>query len=276
MTVAGLIWSLPHHHTIIIRKEGRLICNVRSSEGHEPIYSMTKSVVSTLLPLASKKKYQDVIGKKIHRLFPDQEMSIPRSIKLSHILDQSTGIVQSTPWKKDFERKNDFVEIALRSDFDEGKIGEFSYSNKAVNILSAFVRIESGKSLKDIFCNELKRLKIPLDFEWETDKAKNILVHGGLNMDPVDLTLYFHRLITSPNIYNKNILNFILNRQGIEERHSLLWWRRKDYKLVYAKGEMNNYLLVFPQRDLIVYLSSSSNDKKLVDIDQVIKELDSI
>lgn len=246
---------------LIISKDNKIIAQYYSSGKPEKIQAMsiTKSIVSLGIGILITQGKMSSINEAIVNYFPDLQ-SPNAQITIEQLLNHTSGIYDAQDATVEIGQSKDVVTLALESKLVSDPGSQFSYNNKAVNVLSAIIQKVSGKPM-DIFIKE--HLFTPLgisDFSFDHDPAGNPYANAGLSLFPDDLVKIGQLILNNGTWEGKRIispewikLSFTPSKQN--KYYGLLWWLLKNphdevigYK---ADGYMGQYLIIYPEKKIV-------------------------
>lgn len=255
------------------------------------VYSVTKSIVSTLIGIALDKGYIQSIHQKVLDFFPDypvkrREQTI-RDITLQHLLTMTAPFKYrlAGPYIKYFASE-DWVQFSLDVLGGRGRIGNFRYTPLiGPDILSGIIVRATGQTLLDFAAKHLFSplgitVEHPITFQskeeqlafnqatnisgWAADGTGIHAAGWGLTLSPVDMAkigqLYLDggqwkgQQVVSPDWIAKSTKS-----QSRWEKRKLsygyLWWVN-DGNSYAAMGDGGNVIYVNPESRLVVAIAS--------------------
>lgn len=243
------------------------------------VFSVTKSVTSTLIGIAIQEGFITSVHEKVLDYFPDYEFEntneTKESITIHHLLTMSSGL-EWNEWIPSYSsNKNDWTAARQTSDWikyilDKPMVhlpGEFmEYSTGTSHILSVILTRATGKTAEE-FANEY--LYGPLgieDYFWEKGPLNYTVGGTWLSLKPVDMAklgyLYLNNGIwNGTSIINEDWIRNATN-PWIEFDHQYnygyQWWIPKstDLDVYFAWGFAGQRIFVIPDKDLIAVFTS--------------------
>lgn len=250
------------------------------------IRSAGKSITSMLLGVAIQEGLVANLEQDVHSFFTKNKNSSVnegyKSITLRHLLDMSSGLdadtnnSQTTGHAANWIAKDDWKEYLLSVPLT-GKPGEkWVYADINALLIGSIIEETSGLSLKD-FAKE--KLFDPLEIEqfyWYTNAANQTGAAGNLFLSTVDFAKlgllisnrgkWGNTQIIDPD-YIKRISDrtFDLSDEfGMETYYGMMWYkstktfRGKSINYVYASGMGGNHLVVIPDREIVIAITSGA------------------
>lgn len=254
------------------------------------IASVTKSVVSALIGIATDKGYIKNIDQKVLEFFPDYK--VKRGEKTIQNITIKNMITMTAPYKYKSEpytkvyTSGDWTKAAL--DFLGGKrnLGEFKYSTIGIQILSGILTNATGKSVLDFATENLFEplgIKVPRNasihskeehFAFLKDKYVSgwVVDPKGVNTAGWGLALTPRDMAKIGQLYlNKGVWNGkqVLSSKWIEDStkessrwgeltYGYLWWiiDNKKHNCYAALGDGGNVIFINPEKKLVIAISS--------------------
>lgn len=249
------------------------------------IRSAGKSITAMLLGVAIQEGLVTSIGQDVYSFFPKEKYSVNKDYKtitLKHLLDMSSGLDADTNdtatrghavhWMAKDDWKSYLLNVPLTR-----KPGEkWVYADINALLIGAVIEEVSGLSLKD-YAKE--KLFDPLgiqQFHWYANAANQTGAAGNLYLSSLDfakLGLLIsnqgkcgNKQIISPN-YIKKLSNStfdLTDEFGMETYYGMMWYKSsktfggKTSDYIYASGMGGNHLVVIPDREIVIAITSSA------------------
>jgi CubicO group peptidase (beta-lactamase class C family) len=280
-------------HSVLIVRNGYLVTEAyfypyRPDTLHS-IYSCTKSFVSALIGIALDKGFIRGVDQPLWSMFPDRAIANvdPRkqAITLENLLTMSSGL-DWPEWDVAYSSPTNIVRQMLLSpdpvqfvldrpmQTDPGK--RFNYNTGGSNLLSATVEQTTGKStLEFARTNLFEPLGISKLF-WA--RAQNGMYRGGegLMLTPRDMAkfgyLYLNRgawdgrqIIPAMWVDTSTKNHISTERQAFAgDQYGYQWWLgwMQSPGFFAASGVGGQYILVIPERNLVVVFTSELSDAR--------------
>lgn len=268
---------------LVVLKEGKLVVeeyfNTYWRETIHDIRSAGKSVTALLVGIALGKGLIKSEEQSLSEFFP-QAKGLKADIKIKHLLMMSSGLAaddddpnspgNSSKWLTE----PDWVGFAfsLPMAFKPGE--KFVYNDLSPMLAGAIIEHVSGRKLAD-FAREY--LFAPLgihEFYWYTGVSGHTAPMGNLYLSTLDLAKLGQLMLNKgswhgqPLIRSDWISRVEQQQFALSDRYAqgygYYWYRSsvsvkgKAYDYVFASGNGGNLLLVVPQADLVVSLTSSA------------------
>ena len=218
---------------LVVVVDGRLVVEEYFGRPRGPIEAMsaTKSIVALGVGHLIGDGRIESVDTPVHRFFPEWLQGRKKDITIRHLLNHTSGLQNLPRTDVEIYPSPDFVQLAIAAELVADPGVEFSYNNKAVNLLAGVIERASGMRM-DAYIGE--HVFAPLgieDFGWTLDDAGNPHAMSGLQISALDLAR-IGQLLLDGGIHNGKQ---IIDRAFVEEathpdpkrssgRCGLLWW----------------------------------------------------
>jgi CubicO group peptidase (beta-lactamase class C family) len=248
-----------------------------SATSYQPIFSVTKSVVSALVGLAlgdGKLTLCDTLA----QWFPEAEFaarSYAPSVTVKYLLTMTAGFRKLTGRIA----SSDAIPVLLKreSAFMPGE--QFQYSNEDVDLLVALLERAMGESAIEY---AYRRLFMPLGIWcgipksgrkrlWKVDRQGRAKGGHGLHLTTVELALFGQLYLQGGKWQGEQLLpaDFVAASTTAQVtgsypefvKYGYLWWITSDNqgrRTFFASGMGGQYVYVHPALDMVVVMTSTS------------------
>lgn len=176
--------------TLLVVQDGRIILDQRPSATASPVrielMSATKGVVALAVMRAIEQGAIAGLDVPVHQWFPEWKQGGKSAITLRMLLNHTSGIQNLPNTSHEIYPSPDFVQLALAADLVSVPGEQFSYNNKATNLLAGVVERATGSKL-DVYVGA--QLFAPLgiiDYAWTRDSVGNPHGMAGLHLSAED------------------------------------------------------------------------------------------
>jgi CubicO group peptidase (beta-lactamase class C family) len=277
-------------HSLLVIRHGYLVYeeygSIYSADMTHNQYSVTKSVVGTLVGIAIDQGYIPGVDEPILELLPDRIVSnVDRrkpNITLDHVLTMSAGIdwQEGDPAFDALYTSQDWVQHMLEKPMSAEPGSHFLYCSGCSHLLTAVLAESTGQDVIK-FANEnlFKPLGIT-DYTWNKD-AQDIPVGGwGLFLTPRDMAkigyLYLNqgqwdgKQVVSTDWIDRSTSPRIQTGGNLE--YGYQWWIYSHYDAYTAMGRYGQTIFVIPKFDMVIVVTAeaSSHDPIFDIIDRYI------
>lgn len=266
--------------SVLLVKDGYLILEEYprgySNESKHNIFSITKSVIATLIGIAIDKGYIESVSQKIldflyNASIPNIELR--ENITIYHLLTMTSGIEwieNEVSWSDptnshhNMYLSSNWVEFVLSQEQQYTPGTTWYYNSGGVHLLSAIIEEATGNSTLE-FANEY--LFGPLGFSsftWDQD-PQGIYIGGcDLYLLPIDLTKFGYLYLNNGSWDGTQIIS----KQWVQDAttaithtewgsYGYLWWVRPEINSYFGMGNLGQLLGLIPKYDMVVTFTSS-------------------
>jgi len=270
------IFDIGTIQSLMIQKEGELIHEDYryGMKADQPvnIKSASKSVLSLLIGIAIDKGYLEgtsqTIGDFFDEYFAENPDSIKENITIGNLLTMQSGL--ETTSFRNYGRwvlSSNWVNFALDMPLSDEPGGKMLYSTGTSHLLSVILTKASGMSSR-AFAN--RYLFEPMDIQvggWDRDPQGYYMGGNNMALSPEAL-LKIGTMVMNVGTYdNKQIVSkeWILDSVRVYTRsrynpynYGYMWWRKPagDYQLFFAWGNGGQYILILPELEAVVSVTS--------------------
>lgn len=247
-----------------------------------PVYSCTKSIVSTLVGIAIDQGLIEGVEQKVADFFPEwSERSLDSrwySMTIEHLLAMTTGLhwPEATEWNyglKPFRESDNWLEFILARDF-EAELGQtYNYNTGASHMLSIIIERVSAKST-EAFAREYLFDPIGIgEVNWPTDPQGTNTGGHGLWLRARDLARFGLLILNQGSWDGVQVVSADWVHEAVQPRNTgwsfagdygYQWWvtsathmgKKVDYH--YGFGFAGQLLIIVPEMDLVVVINAQN------------------
>lgn len=234
-----------------------------SPEQKYPMYSMTKSVVATLLGIAIDQGYISSIHNRVIDYFPEVQNVLPqddckRDMTLEHLLSMTSGLRDDSHWRR--------AEDAALAGFMRPQIsnpGErFKYISVNYHVIAGIIVRATGENLLD-YAN--KNLFGPLGIqsaEWEKLPDGSYRGNGGIFMTPHDMLRLGYLWLNYGRWRDKQIVSpdylvRAVSRSRAPYAFGMPFWNNSWFPFFLfgayeTRGHNGQFISVYPNMDMVI------------------------
>lgn len=278
---------------LLVIRNGHLVAedyyNGYDQNSAHQIYSDTKSFLSAIFGIVVHNGLIESLDKKIMDYFPEYIYSGMDSrffdITIRHLLTMRMGIDKEENNLMEVIATNDWIRETFKLPliFNPGE--RFSYNSLETHLLSAIITKVTGRSALQYAVSNLTG---PMGIEiiaWNHDPLGYSIGGFDIYMKPRDMAVLGFLYLNGGKINNKQIVpkewvDASLERTWINNgsvwgqltdyNYGFLWWlgRMNGYNLFMALGMGGQYIITFPELNLIVVTTANKdiswdNDQEL-------------
>ncbi len=278
--------NYPNIYSLLVVRSGVLVYEkyfqYQTKTDANPVYSVTKSVMSALTGIALEQGLIDSVDQKVSELLPEYfdglEDPLKKEITLRHVLTMTGGLSSIDGNYYDYFTSGDWLSYALGLSMNEKPGEKFVYNTGLTHILSAVIEETSGQRVL-AYAKENLFSKLGIQVRrWDSD-AKNRNGGGtGLCMKPTDMARFGYLYLNS-GVWNGEQ---VVPRQWVEESiqkhvavsgdtdYGYLFWISditdaggRVHHTYQANGAGGQKILMVPDLDLVVVITADLNRQSL-------------
>lgn len=250
------------------------------------IRSAGKSITSLLLGVAIKEGLVQNLDQDVYSFFPTEKYPSMqegyKKVKIKHLLDMSSGLDadsddSQTPGNAGQWMGNDeWVEYLLSVPLVDEPGKRWVYADINAALIGAIIEVQSGMSLKDF---AQQKVFTPLgikEFYWYTNAANQTVAAGTLYLSTLDFAKlgvlvankgkWGNEQIIEADYVEKLLQRKVFNLSDynpLADTYGMLWYKsqrnfgKKEVNYLWASGNGGNHLVVVPEENMVVALTSS-------------------
>ncbi len=261
-------------HSVIVIRHGVLILEVYvhpfNTQTRHAVYSVTKSITSTLVGIAGAEGALDVQTPVIS-YFSSVTLDDPRkeAIRVEHLLSMTSGIEWMEPL---YSGLSDHWGILESDDpaqyfFTPALLAEpgtlFNYNSGGSHLLSMLVQEVSGQTAADFAAAKLFAPLDIRDYAWKTDFTGHTWGGTGLELLPLDMAKIGQVILNGGEWQGiqvvpadwVNTATQVHSTSSPELNYGYQWWIRPQGDF-YALGWGGQQIHVFPDEDMVVVFTA--------------------
>jgi CubicO group peptidase (beta-lactamase class C family) len=284
-------------HSLLIVRNGYLISELyvypySAGQAHW-VFSVTKSVIGTLVGIAIQQGYIKDVHQTLFSLLPDQEAENldedKKAITLEELLTMTSGLncnENREPGKPFMEASQNWVQFMLDQPVVARPGTKFNYCTSAVQLLSAVLQNATGMSARQ-FANQ--NLFAPLGIQpalearWPSDPQGVTIGGYGLTLTPGEMAKLGYLFLNQGQWDGKPVVpvdwvaastTSHANR-GDKKEYGYLWWIDPQGKWFAALGRGGQHIFVYPAKNLVVVFTAAlpyTNDADLIPLEELLNQ----
>ncbi len=298
MTVALRDGDYGEVHSLLIARNGVLVYERyfrdATRDGLHQVYSVTKSVTSSLIGIAIAEGHIDGVETPLLDFFPEYELFVEANpqkarITLENVLNMQTGL-QWNEWSTPYtdpnnptallSRSDDWMKFMLDLPMDTEPGTVFSYNSGATMLLAGILKNTTGRTAEE-YARE--KLFEPLGIEryaWREGPNDITNTGWGLFLTPRDMARFGHLFLMKGQWGSRSIvppswvdvLAEPVSTFGDGTGYTYQWWLMPmpdGSHIPYADGYGGQFIFVIPSLDMVVAstatnFTSSTNIRALL------------
>jgi CubicO group peptidase (beta-lactamase class C family) len=184
------------------------------------------------------------LDEPVHTFYPEWKQGRKASITVRHLLNHTSGLQNVPNAGAEIYPSPNGIQLALAAELTSDPGAEFSYNNKAVNLLAGIIERASGLRM-DLYFGE--KIFAPMgisDYQWYFDKSGQPHAMAGLRLRASDAAK-FGQLVLDDGMFGSERLmpagyaaQLVAPSQTKYPLAGLLWWRYSENQLIRLKGEL--------------------------------------
>lgn len=270
------IFDIGTIQSLMIQKDGELI-HEEYRYGMDPnqpvnIKSASKSVLSLLVGIAIEEGFLEGTGQTIGEFFDDYFNKNPDPVKeaitIGDLLTMRSGL--ETTSFRNYGRwvlSPNWVNFALSMPLTDEPGGDMLYSTGSSHLLSVILTKATGMSTRAF---AIRYLFEPMGIEaggWDRDPQGFYMGGNNMALSPEALLKIGTMVMNVGTYEGKEIVSkeWIMESVDVYTRsrynpynYGYMWWRKPvgKYQLFFAWGNGGQYILIFPELDTVVSVTS--------------------
>ncbi len=248
-----------------------------------PVYSVTKSITSTLIGIAIDKGYLEGVDQKVLDFFPNRTFENldynKQNITVAHLLTMTSGL-EWNEWyisyfdpSADFrimrDTTNDWLQYVLDKPMVTSPGTIFNYNSGSSHLLSAIIQEVYGDTMEAFAKKFLFSALNITNYIWQKDPQGITQGDTFLSLTARDMAKIGYLYLNNgtwgdTQILPKEWINTATDRlmsstQSAPYSYGYLWWVTKPSNTVrhfMARGWNGQHIYVVPEKDLIVVFTS--------------------
>ena len=215
----------------LVWQDGVLLVDYSKPDSPEFIESMsvTKSIVALAIGKLLTEGKLSSVDQPVSDFYPEWKQGLKRKITIRHLLSHTSGLQNVSHTREEIYPAPDFVQLALAADLTSEPGEEFSYNNKAVNLLSGLAEKCSGQRLDEYVADHLFNELGIKRCEWLRDDSGNPHAMSGIQIAPKDLLKIGQLVLNRGSWDGRRVLSSEWLDEALSAQGSplcgFLWWR---------------------------------------------------
>jgi len=226
---------------LVILEDGESVLEYYSNSESTKIQSMsvTKSVVGLAVAKLLSDGAIDSLDTPVAYYYPEWKQGQKDEITIRHLMNHTSGLQNVANANAEVNPAPDVIQLGLSASVVNKPGTEFSYNNKAVNILSGIIKKSADKPIDKYLQAEIFN-PLGITDSWGTDEAGNHYGMSGLAIHARDLAKLGQLVLQNGSWDNEQLIekqwvDKLMDQGSPETRtYGLLWWRipeNEHYKI---------------------------------------------
>lgn len=251
------------------------------------IRSAGKSITSLLLGVAMKEGLIDNLDQDIYSFFPKEKYpnihEDYKKIKLSHVLDMASGLDADTDRSDtpghavNWSGSEEWVQYILTVPLADQPGKKWIYADINAAIVGAIIEEKSGMSLRDFATEKVFKPLGINQFYWYTNTTNQTVAAGTLYLSTLDFAKLGNLVANggkwgNAEIVQADYIDKLIARKAYDlteywdltDSYGMLWYKKsrtinsKTYDYLWASGRGGNQLIVIPDENMVIALTSTA------------------
>ena len=278
-----ILADYPNVYSLLVIRHGHLVYEKyyrgMGATDANPVYSVTKSVMSALTGIAMRDGLLAGVDTKLSALLPESFAALDdpqkRDITIGHALTMTGGLASIDSDYYSYFTSRDFLDYALQRTLlaEPGKL--FSYNTGLTHLLSVAIGKQSGMDVADYADRHLFGPLGITRYRWDTDRQGRNVGGSGLSLTPRDMAKLGYLYLHEGNWEGRQLIPADWVRESIRRQLAvdtqsgygyLFWnWEHKanalgtDHYAWGACGAGGQYVIVVPDLDLVAVVTADYN-----------------
>jgi len=251
------------------------------------IRSAGKSITSLLLGVAIKEGLVQNLEQDVYSFFPIEKYPSMhedyKKVKLKHLLDMASGLDadsddgQTPGHVGKWGGSDEWVEYILGVPLANEPGEKWVYADINAALIGAIIEEKSGMSLRDFATEKVFNPLGIKQFYWYTNASNQTVAAGTLYLSTVDFAklgvlvanegkwgdkqivqaAYVEKLLAR-RVFDLSKMSALADSYGMFWYKSQRTYKNKTIDFLYASGNGGNYLVVVPQENMVIALTSAA------------------
>jgi CubicO group peptidase (beta-lactamase class C family) len=284
-------------HSLLVVRNGYLVSELyvypySAGQAHW-VFSVTKSVVGTLVGIAIGQGYIKDVHQTLFSLLPDQEAANldeeKKAITLGDLLTMTSGLdcnENRDPGKAFMEASQNWVQFMLDQPVVAHHGSTFNYCTSSVQLLSAVLQNATGMSARQ-FANQTLfaplGIQPALEARWPSDPQGVSIGGYGLALTPREMAKLGFLFLNQGQWDGQTVVpaewvavstTSHANR-GDQKEYGYLWWIGPQGKWYAALGRGGQHIFVYPAENLVVVFTANlpyTNNADLIPLQELLDQ----
>ena len=275
--------NYPNVYSLLVIRHGYLVYEKyyqgMDENDANPVYSVTKSVMSALTGIAIRDGLITGTDQKFSEFFPEYFTQIDdarkKDITIENVLTMTGGLESIDSDYYSYFTSSDYLEYALLKPLTDTPGEKFVYNTGLTNFLSAVIARTSGINTKEYADKYLfSKIGISVD-SWDSDSHKKTIGGTGISMKPTDMAkfgyLYLNKGLWDgtqviPSEWIEESTQKHISVDGTADYGYLFWLltiqdttNNTEYASYRASGMGGQYIMEIPDLDMVVVITANGD-----------------
>ena len=275
--------NYPNIYSLLVVRHGYMVYEKyyqgMDRDRYNPVYSVTKSVLSALTGIALREKVLESTGQKVSELLPEYFSSIDnpekKNIDLKDVLTMSGGLESIDNDYGGYFTSGDWLDYAIKKPLTDQPGSKFVYNTGLTHVLSGIIAKKSGRNTME-FADQYLFGPLGIDIKrWDRDGLGIYSGGTGLYLTPGDMAKLGLLYLNNGKWKDEQIIPEEWVKESVsaqiqvspELNYGYLFWVEdlkdqtsgKIYHTYRADGAGGQKILVIPELDMLVVITANLN-----------------
>jgi CubicO group peptidase (beta-lactamase class C family) len=275
--------NYPNVYSLLVIRHGYLVYEKyyhgMDEENANPVYSVTKSVMSALTGIAIDQKLIQNVNQKVSEYLPDYFSQVDdkhkNDITIRDVLTMSGGLESIDTNYPSYFTSNDWLKYALEKPLTDVPGEIFVYNTGLTHFLSGIISKVSKMSTME-FANQYLFSQIGISADtWWIDQAGYYCGGSGLELTPRDMAKFGYLYLNNGVWDGKQVIPKAWIEESTSKQitanefcdYGYLFWlqtiqdkvHNKEFKTFRADGAGGQKIMVIPELDMIAVVTADEN-----------------
>jgi CubicO group peptidase (beta-lactamase class C family) len=241
-----------------------------SREQPHELYSVTKSIVSTLIGIAMADGAIEDVNQKVITFFPNKRFdnldARKADIQLEDLLTMRSGLAWLEGWTayQGLGRSSDAISYVLDLEMAVEPGSRFNYCSGCSHVLAGIIQETTGMNLLDYAHENLFNPLGISDVTWETDRNGIPMGGWGLELTPREMAKLGYLYLNNGRWEDQQIVTEAWIRDStaagmkVDPRtdYGYQWWIIPELNLYAAQGLYGQKIYVLPDQEMVVVITA--------------------
>jgi CubicO group peptidase (beta-lactamase class C family) len=266
-------------HSLLIIRNGSIVSETYfqsyTAQTTHKVYSVTKSVMATLIGIAIDKRSIEGVKEPVADFFRGDAFQHPDAGKDAMTLEDLLTMRSGLDWQeqdatfRDLYQSRDWVQYMLDTPMREPPGQQFRYCSGCSHLLSAIIERRTGMNTRDFAQQTLFEPLGIHSVSWEQDRQGLPIGGWGLQLTPRDMAklgyLYLHdgewdgQRIVSTGWIKAAVERHTATDSKLGLGYGYQWWTYPTMRAYAALGRDGQTIFVVPDLRLIVVTTAESD-----------------
>jgi len=275
--------NYPNVYSLLVVRHGYLVYEKyyqgMDENSANPIYSVTKSVMSALTGIAVRNGLIENLDQKVSQFLPEHFTQIDdarkNDITIKNVLTMTGGLESIDDNYFAYFSSADWLDYVLAKPLTDAPGDKFSYNTGLTHFLSAIITETAGMSTKKFADTYLfDKIGIKVD-SWYTDNKEYYAGGFGIEMKPVDMAKFGYLYLNNGSWDGNQIISadwieksaHMQVKTADNSDYGYLFWsqtfldtvQNKEHFIYYASGSGGQYIMVIPDLDMVAVVTADDD-----------------